>query len=102
GEAECPPFRTLAEIQDILDRGGLSSEDVLDLWRCLYLSPGEIADLLATVRARAREAVTPVLHALPAYTGMRRGEVLRVRWADVDLAGGFVFARSRKQSRRRS
>jgi integrase len=102
GEAERPPFRTLAEVVDVLDRGGLSAGDALDLWECLYLSPAEIADLLATVEKNAREDLAPLLHQLPAYTGMRRGEVLRLRWSDVDLSGGFVFARSRKQSRRQS
>jgi integrase len=102
GEAERPPFRTLAEVEDVLDRGGLSSGDALDLWECLYLSPAEIAELLATVRKNGREELAPLLHQLPAYTGMRRGEALRLRWSDVDLSSGFVFARSRKQSRRRS
>jgi len=101
GETERPPFRTLTEIKDILDRGGIYPEEALDLWECVYLSPTEIADLLTTVRENARKDLSPILHVLPAYTGIRRGEVLRLRWSDVDLAGGFVFARSRKQSRRR-
>jgi integrase len=33
---------------------------------------------------------------------MRRGEVLRLQWLDVDLDGGYVTARSRKQSRTRA
>jgi integrase len=32
---------------------------------------------------------------------MRRGEVLRLRWIEVDLDEGYVYARSRKQSRRK-
>ena len=32
---------------------------------------------------------------------MRRGEVLRLRWSDVDLDRGSITARSRKQSRQR-
>jgi integrase len=100
GGAERPPFRTLSEIHDILGRGGLSAAEALDLWECLYLSPAEIADLLMTVRENAREDLSHMLHQLPAYSGMRRGEVLRLRWSDVDLTGGFMFARSRKQSRR--
>ena len=31
---------------------------------------------------------------------MRRGEVLRLRWSDVEFDQGHVIARSRKQSRR--
>ena len=97
-----PPFRTIAEINRIIDRGGLSDEEALDLWECLYLTPEEIAGLLAKVRERAVEDYAYFLHAIPAYTGMRRGEVLRLRWADVDLDSSFLYARSRKQSRKKT
>jgi integrase len=101
GGDDRPPFRTIAEISRIAKRGGLADAEVLDLWECLYLSPAEIASLLATVRANARVDYSYLLHAIPAYTGMRRGEVLRLRWVDVDLDDGYVTARSRKQSRRK-
>ena len=101
-EGERPPFRTLAEVQAIIGRGGLTPAAELDLWECIFLDPGEIAGLLALVRGRAREPESFLLHAVPAYTGMRRGEVMRLTWADVDLDGRLVRARSRKQSRRRA
>lgn len=43
GGEDRPPFRTIAEISRIIERGGLSDAEVLDLWECLYLSPAEIA-----------------------------------------------------------
>jgi integrase len=101
GGEDRPPFRTAAEIERILERGGLTDEERLDVWDTLYLSPSEIAGLLATVRANAAVDYAFLLHAVPAYTGMRRGEVLRLRWVDVDLDEGYVSARSRKQSRRK-
>jgi integrase len=100
GEVDLPPFRTTAEIEAILARGGLSESDTAELWNCLFLMPAEIAGLLSTVRDRAAADYAYLLHAIPAYTGMRRGEVLRLRWSDVDLAQGHVVARSLKQSRR--
>ncbi len=100
--ADRPPFRTIEEIQYIIERGGLSDEEVLDLWECLYLNPREIASLLATVEANARDPASFLLHGIPAYTGMRRGEVLRLAWLDLDLDNGYVTARSRKQSRTKS
>jgi integrase len=76
-----PPFRTAAEIDAIVARGGLTRAGEWALWDGLYLTPAEAAGVLALVRGRARRDVSFVLHALPAYTGMRRGEVLRLRWA---------------------
>ncbi|MBA4189810.1 MAG: hypothetical protein C0467_17650 [Planctomycetaceae bacterium] len=92
------PFRTAAEIERVLERGGLTDEERLDSWECLYLSPTEIAGLLATVKANATHGYGFLLHAIPAYTGIRRGEMLRLRWVDVDLDEGYLSARSRKQS----
>lgn len=99
GAAERPPFRTMAEIQTIMDRGGLGEDEALDLWECLYLAPAEIACLLDLVRDRANMDFGSLLHAIPAYTGMRRGEVMRLKWQDVDFDRDFIIARSRKQSR---
>lgn len=101
GGEDRPPFRTATEIERILARGGLTDEERLDLWDTLYLSPAEIAGLLSTVRANATIDYAFLLHAIPAYTGMRRGEVLKLKWVDLDLDEGDVFARSRKQSRRK-
>lgn len=101
GGEDRPPFRTATEIERIIARGGLTDEERLDLWDTLYLNPSEIAGLLAAVRANAAIDHAFLLHAIPAYTGMRRGEVLKLRWIDVDLDGGYVSARSRKQPRRK-
>jgi integrase len=99
-EVELPPFRTASEIETILRRGGLSEEEGFDLWNCLYLTPTEIGSLLKTVRDRADNDVTFLLHSIPAYTGMRRGEVIRLRWLDIEFDQGHIIARSLKQSRR--
>jgi integrase len=100
GEVDLPAFRTAAEIEATLARGGLSDAEAAAAWDCLILTPPEIAGLLRTVRERATADYAYLLHAIPAYTGLRRGEVLRLRWADVEFASGHLVARSRKQSRR--
>jgi integrase len=100
GEVELAPFRTISEIDGIVARGGLSDGEILKLWDCLYLTPAEIADLLLTIRQRSDMDYGFLLHAIPAYTGMRRGEILRLRWSDVESSQGYIIARSLKQSRR--
>lgn len=99
GGVDRPPFRTTVEIERIIGRGGMCEGETLDLWECLFLTPDEIGALLATVRANAEDENSFLLHAIPAYTGMRRGEVLRLRWVDVELDEEYITARSRKQSR---
>lgn len=93
------PFRTSEEIEAIVVRGGLDREEAWDLWGCLYLTPAEISALLAFVRDRKGIGISFLLHALPAYTGMRRGELLRLRWSDVETDWVGLIARSKKQSR---
>ncbi len=97
---DLPPFRTVEEIEKILKRGGMNPQEQKDVWECLYLSPPEIAELLELVRQNAQKRISYFLHAIPTYTGMRRGEVLRLTWVDLDLEERTVTARSRKQSRR--
>jgi integrase len=99
GDVDRPPFRTVAEIQHIIERGGRTDSAVLDPWECLYLNPSEIAGLLALIKANSKTDYGHLLHAIPVYTGIRRGEVLRLQGVDVDLAEGFIYTRSRKQSR---
>jgi integrase len=92
-------FRTVEQIEAILARGGLTKAEEWALWDCLYLTPPEIAGVLALVRQRSKADISFLLHALPAYTGMRRGELLRLRWVDVEFNEDSLSARSRKQSR---
>jgi integrase len=66
------------------------------------LTPPEIGGLLRLVKERATKDYAPLLHALAAYTGMRRGEILRLRWSDVEVDQDAVIARSKKQSRQKS
>jgi integrase len=96
---DLPPFRTVQEIEAVVNRGGLGESESWDLWGCLYLTPEEIGEVLLLVRERASRDVSFLLHAVPAYTGVRRGELLRLRWGDIEFDQDSLVARSRKQSR---
>jgi integrase len=100
-EEDRPPFRTLEEIEGIIKRGEIDEAEVEGIWECLYLNPQEIGEILGLVNMRAKEDFIHPMFAIVAYTGMRRGEMLRFRWLDVDLQRKVVTARSRKQSRQR-
>ena len=93
-------FRTLAEVEEIVARGGLDDVAACTLWEGLFLTPVEIADVLTTVQEKADADFVHPMFALTAYTGMRRGEIIRrLRWADVDFRTHTITARSQKQSR---
>lgn len=98
GTGDDTPFMTRDQIRAVIARGGLTPEREWALWDNLFLAPAEIAEVLALVRRRAARQVSFLCHAIPAYTGMRRGEVLRLTWGDVNFEADTVTARSRKQS----
>jgi integrase len=94
------PFRTRAEIEEIISRGGLSDEEELAVWETLFLSQEESADILAIVEAKAAYDFIHPMISIAAYSGMRRGEIVRrLRWSDINFSRQFITARSRKQSR---
>jgi integrase len=95
-------FRTVQEVEAIVARGGLTKGKEWAMWDWLYLTAAEISGLLDLVRERSTSDDSLILHALPAYTGMRRGELLRLRWIDVVFDHDSLTARSRKQSRQES
>jgi integrase len=59
--------------------------------RTRYLSPTELKSALEAAPEWMRAPL-----ALAAFTGMRRGELLGLRWVDVDLAGRRVYLRETK------
>ncbi len=94
-----PPFRTLEEIEEMPKQGGLDDTQATEIWECLYLTPAEIAEILTLVKKRSEDDFAHAMLALIAYTGIRRGEMMRLRWLDMDFRRKLITARSLKQSR---
>ena len=92
---EKPRFQSRAEIQRQLP--GLPKAKAAGLWDVLYLTFDEVVRLLVHVREVAGHPWIHPLIATAAHTGARRGELLRMRVGDVDLAAGEISIRERKR-----
>lgn len=61
-----------------------------------YLTPDEELRLFKVLPERLKPIVTTALH-----TGMRKGELLNLAWADVDLDQRLILVRNTKSNRKR-
>ena len=64
-----PPFQTREQIERQLARGGISAPEIKDLWGSLFLTLGQVQELLAHVRAWSGRPWVYVAFCLTAYTG---------------------------------
>jgi len=89
-------FRTVSEINSILSRGKYNREEIKEIRRFCYLRPGEIKELLKIFEGTW---LYPMLVTF-AYTGVRRGELAKLRWMDIDFERNIMQISSEKQSQR--
>lgn len=95
---EKPPFQTRAEIERRIALGGLSPQEIGELWECLYLRPEEVSELLDYVREHGTQPWVHPMVCTAAHTGARRSELLRMEVSDVDPNGsGDIIIRERKR-----
>jgi integrase len=96
------PFRTWAEIESIVEKGGLTDVEQRDLWDCLFLCEKEVSAFLDYV---AENGKAPWLHpalAIAALTGARRSEIMRSEIRDFDLTRGIATLREKKRKQSKS
>jgi integrase len=79
-----------------------ASADLVDRPRVVYSGEftaltGDQVELLA---AHARDAQDAAIYVTAAYTGLRQGELLALRWRDVDLVDALVHVRRNYTDRR--
>jgi integrase len=94
---EKPPFQTRDQIERKIAAGGLSKEQVTELWHALYLQAHEIAELLAIVKERAAYPWIYPLVCMAAHTGARRGELIKMQPTDLDFDENVVTIREKKR-----
>lgn len=59
------------------------------------LSPDQLSALLQTLDESTDIIATGIMR-MALYTGMRRGELFKLQWADIDFDRGFIFLRDPK------
>jgi integrase len=94
-------FRTYEQVKVIVDRGGLTKTEVRELWDSLFLTKGEIAEVIAHVREHAPSDWLYPFFVAAAHTGARRSELLRARVEDFDFEHKVVTLREKKKSKTR-
>jgi integrase len=96
--SEKPPFQTRHEIERQIARGGLTDGEKKELWDCLFLSLGEIDELLTFVKSNAIQPWVYPIFCFAAHTGVRRSEIIRAKLADLDLESGTVRVHEKKRA----
>jgi integrase len=92
------PFQTWEEIERRIARDRLKGEAAA-LWESLYLDEEQIKECLEYVREHAAYPFVHPMFCLAAYTGARRGEILRSVWDDFRFDSGTVGIRQKKSDR---
>jgi integrase len=93
------PFMSWAQIEKEIARGGLSEEEVLDLWDCLWLDKPQVNECLDHVEKRAGAAFLYPMVCFAAYTGARRSELCRSQISDWKFDSGTVQIRQKKRDK---
>lgn len=65
----------------------------------MVLSAEQVRAVVATARGRCRGELSPLI-LLGAYTGLRLGDAVRLRWGNIDLANGVIAVTTRKTGSR--
>jgi integrase len=100
---EKPPFQTRDQIERRIAAGGLTKEQVKELWHALYLQAHEIAELLAIVQESGAYPWIYPLVCMAAHTGARRGELIKMQVTDIDFGEEAVtFAEKKRVKGKRS
>lgn len=89
-------FRTHEEIQTMRSSGNYTEEDIKEAQRFQYLTIKELEELIALAEGKW---LHPILVTY-AYSGIRRGELIKLEWNDVDFEKQYLYVKSKKQSKK--
>lgn len=98
--AEKPPFQTWGEIEKQIKRGGLTDEQIAELWDCLFLSIGQTTQLLKYLnKSRCPPFLYPMV-VMAAHTGARRSELIRSQINDFQDGSVIIHEAKRVKAKR--
>ena len=98
---EKPPFKTWAEIEQVISRGGITPQEEWELWGSLFLSRDEIDEALLMAKEKALHPFVRPMIFFTAHTGARLSEVIRSHPDDFDFHMDKVRIREKKRSRKK-
>ena len=90
-------FMTWSEIEQRINRGGLSSYQEAYLWRHVYLDEKQVVELLKDVQKAAKHPFVYPMIALAVYAGARRSEICRAMIDDFKFDDNLIIIRERKR-----
>lgn len=99
---EKPSFQTWGQIARAIDRGGQTAAQAAAQWECLWLDQGQTVECLAWVQENARYSFLHPMFAFAAFTGARRGEIIRSERDDWDFEACLVSVRRKKADKAKS
>jgi integrase len=99
---EKQPFMSWTEIERAIKRGGLTEDEVGELWDCLWLDKHQVRDCLGHVRETAGHTFVYPLFCVAAYTGARRSELCRSRISDWRFDDQAVKIRQKKRNKEKT
>ena len=67
--AEKPPFQTRKEIEHQIEVTNLASDQIADLWDCLFLTVADVEDVLADIKKYSTFDFVHPMACFAAYTG---------------------------------
>lgn len=94
---ESLPFMTWEEAERRIAAG----DEPEEIWKCLYLRPDEIRELLEWVKSRPVSPWVYPMIVFAAHTGARRSEIVRALPSDVDLAGSVATICEKKRDKKK-
>ncbi len=94
---QAPVFQTWNEIERKMTLGGLTEDEIAELWESLFLTTEQVSEVLAYVKLVARHEFIYPMFAFAAHTGARRSELLRSRIGDIDFESNMITIRELKR-----